>query len=56
MGPLISNIGLGSLALSGAYGSVDPAEAERVVRRALDAGVTLLDTADFYAAAARWSA
>lgn len=50
MGPLISNIGLGSLALSGAYGSVDPAEAERVVRRALDAGVTFLDTADFYAA------
>ncbi|MGI5274471.1 aldo/keto reductase [Nonomuraea sp. CA-218870] len=49
MGPLISNLGLGSLALSGAYGRVDPAEAERLLRRALDAGVNLLDTADFYA-------
>ncbi|KAB8190964.1 aldo/keto reductase [Nonomuraea phyllanthi] len=49
-GPVVSAIGLGSLALSGHYGRVDPAEAERVVRRALDAGVTLLDTADFYSA------
>lgn len=49
-GPLISSIGLGSLALSGAYGRVDPAEADLLVRRALDAGVTFLDTADFYAA------
>ncbi|MFG1710000.1 aldo/keto reductase [Nonomuraea sp. M3C6] len=49
-GPVVSAVGLGSLALSGAYGRVDPGEADRLVRRAVDAGVTLLDTADFYAA------
>lgn len=48
-GPLVSAVGLGTLALSGAYGQVEPREADRLVRRALDAGVTLLDTADFYA-------
>ncbi|MFB4285469.1 MULTISPECIES: aldo/keto reductase [unclassified Nonomuraea] len=48
-GPLVSAIGLGTLALSGAYGRVDPGEAARLVRKALDSGVTLLDTADFYA-------
>ncbi|MGN9788333.1 aldo/keto reductase [Nonomuraea sp. ZG12] len=49
-GPVISAIGLGSMALSGAYGHVDATEASRLVRRALDAGVTFFDTADFYAA------
>ncbi|MEW9555589.1 aldo/keto reductase [Nonomuraea sp. NPDC050783] len=49
-GPVVSAIGLGSLALCGAYGPVDHDEAGRLIRRALDAGVTLLDTADFYAA------
>ncbi|MEU8142436.1 aldo/keto reductase [Nonomuraea sp. NPDC048901] len=49
-GPDISNIGLGSLALSGAYGPIDRDEALGLIRRALDGGVTLLDTADFYAA------
>ncbi|MEU7739140.1 aldo/keto reductase [Nonomuraea sp. NPDC049158] len=49
-GPDISNIGLGSLALSGAYGPIDGDEALGLIRRALDGGVTLLDTADFYAA------
>ncbi|MFF0307721.1 aldo/keto reductase [Streptosporangium sp. NPDC004379] len=48
-GPVVSAVGLGTLALSGAYGPVEPHDAERLVRRALDAGVTLLDTADFYA-------
>jgi aryl-alcohol dehydrogenase-like predicted oxidoreductase len=38
------------MALSGAYGHVDATEADRLIRRALDAGVTFLDTADFYAA------
>ncbi|GIM98959.1 aldo/keto reductase [Planomonospora venezuelensis] len=47
-GPVVS-AGLGTLALSGAYGPVGPREADRLVRRALDAGVTLLDTAGFYA-------
>lgn len=48
-GPAISSMGLGSLALAGAYGRVSKGEALRIIRRALDAGVTLVDTADFYA-------
>ncbi|MCK2216262.1 aldo/keto reductase [Actinomadura sp. ATCC 31491] len=51
-GPVVSVIGLGSLALGGAYGQVDQGEAARLVRRAIDAGVTLVDTADFYAGGA----
>ncbi|MET7461270.1 aldo/keto reductase [Nonomuraea sp. NPDC005501] len=49
-GPVISSIGLGSLALAGAYGPVHEAEADRLIRRALDAGVTFVDTSAFYAA------
>ncbi|WP_439941240.1 aldo/keto reductase [Streptomyces sp. BBFR115] len=40
--------GLGCLGLSEFYGPVDPDTAVTVVRRALDLGVTLLDTADVY--------
>ncbi|MFE0154578.1 aldo/keto reductase [Nonomuraea sp. NPDC059007] len=49
-GPAVSRMGLGSLALAGAYGHADRHEAAGLIRRALDAGVTLVDTADFYAA------
>jgi aryl-alcohol dehydrogenase-like predicted oxidoreductase len=38
------------MGLSGAYGRVDDDEGVRVVHDYLDAGGTLLDTADFYAA------
>ncbi len=48
-GPAVSRMGLGSLALAGAYGPVDQYEAADLIRHALDAGVTLIDTADFYA-------
>ncbi|GAA3156193.1 aldo/keto reductase [Nonomuraea roseoviolacea] len=48
-GPVVSSIGLGSLALAGAYGRAHEGDADRLVRRALDAGVTLLDTSAFYA-------
>ncbi|MER5650468.1 aldo/keto reductase [Streptosporangium sp. NPDC002524] len=48
-GPVISGIGLGSLALTGVYGRTGAADADRLIRSALDAGVTLLDTAGFYA-------
>jgi aryl-alcohol dehydrogenase-like predicted oxidoreductase len=49
-GLVVSEMSLGTWGLSGeAYGPVDPADAEKVVRRALDVGVTLLDTADSYA-------
>jgi pyridoxine 4-dehydrogenase len=47
-GPEVSTIGLGCMGLSGAYGPVDEAEGVAVVHAALDAGITLLDTADFY--------
>jgi aryl-alcohol dehydrogenase-like predicted oxidoreductase len=47
-GPRVSAIGLGCMAMSGLYGPADEAEGIATVRAALDAGVTLLDTGDFY--------
>jgi len=47
-GPEVSAIGLGCMAMSGMYGPADRAEAIRTVHTALDAGITLLDTGDFY--------
>ncbi|HEX4814526.1 MAG TPA: aldo/keto reductase [Nonomuraea sp.] len=43
-----SAIGLGCMGMSIAYGPADDAESIRVLRRAMDLGVTLLDTADAY--------
>jgi aryl-alcohol dehydrogenase-like predicted oxidoreductase len=40
--------GLGCMGMSEFYGTGDEAEAERTIRRALDLGVTFLDTADMY--------
>ena len=40
--------GLGCMGMSEFYGGADRAEAERTIRRALDLGVTFLDTADMY--------
>lgn len=47
-GPTTSALGLGGMAMSGAYGESDRAESIATVHAALDAGVTLIDTADFY--------
>lgn len=47
-GPQTSLFGLGCMGMSDFYGSADPAESLATVRAALDAGVTLLDTGDFY--------
>ncbi len=41
-------MGLGCMGMSEFYGTGDQAEAERTIQRALDLGVTLLDTADMY--------
>jgi aryl-alcohol dehydrogenase-like predicted oxidoreductase len=41
--------GLGCMGMSGLYGVADEAEAIATIRRALDLGVTLIDTADVYA-------
>ncbi|GHJ39371.1 aldo/keto reductase [Streptomyces sp. TS71-3] len=48
-GPAVSALGLGAMGMSGAYGAADRAESLATVRAALDAGVTLIDTGDFYA-------
>lgn len=46
----VSPLGLGCMGMSYAYGPIDRAEALATIRRALDLGVTFLDTADMYAA------
>ncbi|MFO1124043.1 MAG: aldo/keto reductase [Methylocystis sp.] len=47
-GPVVSAMGLGCMGMSDLYGASDRAESIATVRAALDAGVTLLDTGDFY--------
>jgi aryl-alcohol dehydrogenase-like predicted oxidoreductase len=48
-GLAVSELGLGTWGLSGdGYGPVEPAEAERTLRRAVDIGFNLIDTADSY--------
>ncbi len=47
-GPVVSTIGLGCMGMSGMYGPADRAESIATVHAALDAGITLLDTGDFY--------
>jgi aryl-alcohol dehydrogenase-like predicted oxidoreductase len=47
-GPLVSRVGLGLMGMSGIYGPADETESIATIRAALDAGVTLLDTGDFY--------
>ncbi|GAA4986158.1 aryl-alcohol dehydrogenase-like predicted oxidoreductase [Nonomuraea thailandensis] len=48
-GPAVSALGLGAMGMSGAYGATDRAESIATVHAALEAGVTLIDTGDFYA-------
>ncbi|MEU7340691.1 MULTISPECIES: aldo/keto reductase [unclassified Streptomyces] len=47
-GPAVSEQGLGCMGMTFAYGPADEQEALRTAHRALELGVTLLDTADFY--------
>ncbi|MFJ1751574.1 aldo/keto reductase [Kitasatospora sp. NPDC088134] len=48
-GPAVGALGLGCMGLSGLhYGAADDAESRRLIHAALDAGVTMLDTADMY--------
>jgi aryl-alcohol dehydrogenase-like predicted oxidoreductase len=44
----VGEIGLGCMGMSEFYGPTDAAEATATLDRALDVGVTLLDTADVY--------
>jgi aryl-alcohol dehydrogenase-like predicted oxidoreductase len=47
-GPEVSAIGLGAMGMSGMYGPSDRAECIATIRAAIDAGITLIDTGDFY--------
>ncbi|MGW7611508.1 aldo/keto reductase [Streptomyces sp. NPDC054766] len=48
-GPAVSALGLGAMGMSGVYGTADRAESIATVHAALESGVTLIDTGDFYA-------
>ena len=47
-GPKVSVLGLGCMGMSGMYGPADRKESLATLQAAFDAGVTLLDTGDFY--------
>jgi len=47
-GPVVSTLGLGAMGMSGMYGPSDRAESLATIDAALEAGITLIDTGDFY--------
>jgi aryl-alcohol dehydrogenase-like predicted oxidoreductase len=48
-GPAVGVLGLGCMGMSpGTYGPADEAESIATIRAAVDAGITLIDTGDFY--------
>ena len=48
-GPSVFPIALGCMSMSGAYGPSDEDESIATIQEAIERGVTLIDTADFYA-------
>ena len=49
-GPVVFPLALGCMGMSDFYGPADEAESIATIHAALDAGITLLDTGDYYAA------
>ncbi|QRN99941.1 aldo/keto reductase [Archangium violaceum] len=47
-GPEVFPLGLGCMGMSGMYGATDDAESIRTIQTAIERGVTLIDTGDFY--------
>ena len=47
-GPTVGALGLGCMGMSGMYGPADRAESLATIHAALEAGVSLIDTGDFY--------
>jgi aryl-alcohol dehydrogenase-like predicted oxidoreductase len=47
-GPVVSEIGLGCMGMSGMYGPTDENESVATIHEAIEQGVNLLDTGDFY--------
>jgi aryl-alcohol dehydrogenase-like predicted oxidoreductase len=47
-GPTVSALGLGAMGMSDLYGPTDEGESVATIHAAMDAGVTLIDTGDFY--------
>lgn len=47
-GPTVFPLGLGCMALSGVYGPANDAQGITTIQRAIERGVTLVDTGDFY--------
>lgn len=47
-GPMVSALGLGCMGMTPIYATPDPDEAIATIRAAVDAGITMIDTADMY--------